>query len=238
MPTKQLFLGGGAEGKIKDMDALFASILLKTESQKLLYLPIAHPEIVINNVQYTHKKLYMITKEYFAQYGISEVDLWTDLSNKTYKDIDSYGAIFIGGGNTFNLLNQLKRTGFDGVLSRYIDEGKPVYGSSAGAAILARTIDTVRFGADPDTNGVNLWDLSALNKINGYNVICHYSSREDEGIADYSKKSGIRVICLPSGTGIYVDGDAVRIFGNPKEICLFEGSKKTKIDDGKLLRLS
>ena len=57
MATKQLFLCGGAEGKIKDMDAFFAAKLLKTGPQRLLYLPVAHPEMIINGVRYTHKRL-------------------------------------------------------------------------------------------------------------------------------------------------------------------------------------
>jgi len=51
-------------------------------------------------------------------------------------------TIYIGGGNTFKLLKELKESGFDKELLKFIKEGKPVYGGSAGALILGKNILT------------------------------------------------------------------------------------------------
>ena len=58
--------------------------------------------------------------------------MWTDLSDRKYEDLAKYSAVFIGGGNTFHLLDLMRKTGFDRLLTRYIKSNKPVHGGSAG----------------------------------------------------------------------------------------------------------
>lgn len=230
----QLFLCGGAEGKIKDLDELFVSTF-KGNSNRMLYLPIAHPEISINGVKYTHKALFGWAKKYFSNYNIKNIDMWTDLSNKDYEDVKKYGAIYIGGGNTFDLLSEFRKSGFDQLLERYINNEGVVYGSSAGAIILGKNIGTAKFGEDPDTNRIQLKDLSGLNKAKGYAICCHYTKIEDEKIAQYVRENDFAVITLPSETGLHISNLGMKIIGSSAAY-LFKDSKKIKLEVGKLLR--
>jgi dipeptidase E len=55
---------------------------------------------------------------------------------------DEAQAIFVGGGNTFRLLDTLQRSGILEILRRRALEGRPYLGASAGTNIAAPTIRT------------------------------------------------------------------------------------------------
>ena len=68
--------------------------------------------------------------------GIEMVRTFEELASKNYSD---YCGIFIGGGNTYKLLNDLKSSGvFDKIKKYLIEEDGIVYGGSAGATIQAQ----------------------------------------------------------------------------------------------------
>jgi dipeptidase E len=73
--------------------------------------------------------------------------------------------IFVSGGNTFFLLQELRRTGADKVIIEHINSGKPYIGSSAGSVILSKDIGYVRHMDSPKAApGLND-DFSALSVI-------------------------------------------------------------------------
>ena len=61
-----------------------------------------------------------------------------------------YSGVFIGDGNTLSLIKQVRVTGFDRLLVKYITKGLPVFGGRVGAIILGRVIGTAYFGGDAD----------------------------------------------------------------------------------------
>ncbi|MBM7703632.1 peptidase E [Bacillus iocasae] len=50
--------------------------------------------------------------------------MWTNLESKSLSDLSQFSSIYIGGGNTFHLLNILRKTGFDELLKAYINQKK------------------------------------------------------------------------------------------------------------------
>ena len=79
--------------------------------------------------------------------------------------------MYIGGGNTFRLLAEIRKYGFEPALQDFAYRGKPIYGGSAGAAILGRDIRTVNH---IDNDDVGLMNTSALDLANGHSVWVHY----------------------------------------------------------------
>lgn len=51
------------------------------------------------------------------------------------KDMESFEVIYVGGGNTFYLLQQMRVSGFDTIIHSLIDSGKLYIGTSAGSMI-------------------------------------------------------------------------------------------------------
>lgn len=70
-----------------------------------------------------------------------------DLKNKNVESLQSelfeYQVIFVSGGNTYYLLNEVKKSGFDIVIKELIDKGVVYIGSSAGSCIMCPTIEHV-----------------------------------------------------------------------------------------------
>lgn len=102
----------------------------------MIYIPIA-------TLEENYESYFRWIKSVFEPFNFNNIIMWTDLSNnKVMDDLKDCSSIFIGGGNTYKLLNELRRTGFDNVLKTFIDQGGIVYGGSAGAIILGKNIQT------------------------------------------------------------------------------------------------
>ncbi|MGC8680283.1 MAG: Type 1 glutamine amidotransferase-like domain-containing protein, partial [Candidatus Micrarchaeia archaeon] len=157
--------------------------------------------------------------------------MWTDLSNRKYEDLKNYSAVFIGGGNTFRLLDFIRKSGFDQLLLRYIRSDKPVFGGSAGAIILGRDIGTAFFGEASDKNEVGIKDLTGLNVANGYSIACHHSKAYDKKVIEYSSNTKIPTIALSENTGLYINDDEIRVFGSRSAI-VFNGKIRKIIKVG------
>lgn len=63
-------------------------------------------------------------------------------------DLDNVDAVYVCGGNTFVLLDSLRRTGADAVLNERVKAGLPYIGLSAGAVICGASIEPIRLMDD------------------------------------------------------------------------------------------
>lgn len=203
---KQLILSGG--GDIEEttaVDSFYFSLLPK--QPKILYIPIAW-----KSGDYTS------CREWFGRlvrkYGIPHFDMWSDLEDKSFNDVEQFDSIYIGGGNTFKLLHQLRSTGFIDVLRSFIHSGKPVYGGSAGAIILGSDIQTAGWGVDADTNDVGLADFTGLDEVYGNAVQCHYFADQHEQITQWVASAHTPVIALSESSGIYVTDSGITRLGD------------------------
>lgn len=105
-----------------------------------------------------------------------QVEAGTDLGRHDPKEIAGADLILVGGGNTFQLLDHLRRHGHEQVVRDFVAEGGDFYGGSAGAI---RACSNIRIAGEYDTNdagrpvlgipgrsgslfGVECWRLSGL----------------------------------------------------------------------------
>ncbi|PSL32967.1 dipeptidase E [Planomicrobium soli] len=160
--VKLFISGGGDEKQGKKFDQEFAKRIDLTKP--LLYIPIAMKGII------SSADCYQWVSSVFKPLGIDEIIMWTDLNNRTLENLKQFSAVYIGGGNTFSLLNDLRTSKFDVVLKEFIKSGGILYGGSAGAIILGSNIMTC---AHLDHNDVKLRDCNGLNLIHGFDVWCH-----------------------------------------------------------------
>lgn len=80
--------------------------------------------------------------------NINELDISCSTSESMKTILSESDYIFISGGNTFYLLQELRRTGADQLISDWINRGKPYIGSSAGSIVLAPDIDYIQLMDD------------------------------------------------------------------------------------------
>ncbi|MGC8538179.1 MAG: Type 1 glutamine amidotransferase-like domain-containing protein [Candidatus Micrarchaeia archaeon] len=212
----KLFLSGGGNAKqTMKLDNMFISAI--PGDKKTLYIPVAMPES-----HHTFGECFDWFKNAMSLHSLDTIDMWTTLNNKKYSELSAYDAIYFGGGNTFRLLDIVKRSGFDKLIRRYMRSDGIVYGGSAGAIIMGKDIELAGFGGDADKNMVGLREFNGLNIVNGYSIQCHYTIKDDTQMKSYIRKTGINVIALKDNAGIVVEDGKIRPVG---KVYVFEMNK-------------
>jgi len=195
---KLLLSGGGDPENVIALDKLFVSMINVQET--VLYIPVAWES------DSTYAGCFNWFKGTYNPYGIMNIEMCANLNLIT--DLSRYSAIFIGGGNTFKLLKEIKESRFDKKLMDYLNGGGFVYGGSAGAIIFGNTIKSAEYA---DDNNVGLTDLSGLNLVGGSDVFCHYSIRDNEFIMNYSND----LYVLYEESGLYINSNKIESIGKP-----------------------
>ncbi len=112
-------------------------------------------------------------------------------------NINDFDIIYMMGGNTFYLLDIIRKTGFDKVIGDFINNGKIYIGSSAGSEILGNSVD-IALGYDE--NKVNMKDFTGLKIVDA--LIVPHSNRKEEFLKNLKNKTHENVIALYDGDGI------------------------------------
>lgn len=103
---------------------------------------------------------------------VEELELSTADQSDIIGKLQDNDMIYVTGGNTFFLLQELKRTGADKIIKEQILSGKPYIGESAGSMILSPDI---RYAKDMDDSSMaaDLDSFDALQIVDFYPVPHH-----------------------------------------------------------------
>ena len=107
-----------------------------------------------------------------------------------------FDIMYMMGGNTFYLLDMIRKYSFDKEIKRFIDTGKIYIGSSAGSEILGNSIEVA---LPYDENNVGMKDFTGLKLIEG--VIIPHANRKKDFIKGLTKE---KLILLSDGNGIII----------------------------------
>lgn len=150
----------------------------KTESKKILFIPTA------TNVD-EYKKYIHLTQKVFEDFGyeVENFDI-SVFSEETVKEkISETKIIFVSGGNTFYLLQELKKKNLISYLRKKIENGLLYIGESAGSVITAPNIGYADI-VDDKALATELNDYTGLNLVDFY-VVPHF---EEEPFVESSRK--------------------------------------------------
>lgn len=125
-------------------------------------------------------------------------------------------AIHLGGGNTFEFLNLLRKRGMLPRLREYVENGGLLMGTSAGGIMMCNTIEIAGFA---DDNFILLDELEALGLVD-FDVKPHWDAweKEKDSFKEYANKNHRRVIGLREGQSIFVQNDTVKYYGGKPEV--------------------
>ena len=213
----KIFLaGGGSEKDSLGIDKAFSDSI--GSKKKVMYVPIA-----METDDYSDCLKWI--KSTFSVFRISDIEMVTNLS--LVRNVDN--AVYIGGGNTFKLLKEIRKTGFDKKLTEHAKNNGVIYGGSAGAIIMGQSILT-----SPDKNDVDLTRFGGLNIIKGFSVWCHYENKHRKRVLDFVMKNRAPVIALTEKSGVMFDGKSITSLGSiPASV--FRDDKEIIIKNGPLL---
>jgi dipeptidase E len=216
MSQRRLILAGGGDADdSRPLDRHFASWVGR--SGKILYLPIA---MAGSGRAYDTSCNWL--RMTLGPFGLGQIEMWPSLEGKTADDLWRFEAAYIGGGNTFRLLQLLRAAGLDTALMEFMDGGHPVYGGSAGAVILGKDIRTA---AHTDANAVRLEDTHGLDVARGYSIWCHYEPAADGQIAAFVAKYALPVLALSERGGAALDGNEFTAVGHDPAVLFTKGER-------------
>lgn len=212
----KIFLsGGGDEKQSLLLDKFFFDALPNNAS--FLYIPIA----LLGHKLFQTASIWMQSIIDLHKRGDISFDTILDKSELKTKDLAHFDAIYIGGGNTWTLIKELREIGFFEILTQYKKNGGQIYGGSAGAIILGKRIDT---HDDKNDNQVN--DILGFNILFGYSITCHFKD-DDDRFLSWSKENSSPIICLPEEAGLIIENNIAFCVGTKKStICYPDGDIK------------
>lgn len=154
------------------------------------------------------------SKELLSEMGLVVDEL--DISTATYLDIvnklKNNDYIYVAGGNTFFLLQEMNRTGAGKLIKQQINLGKIFIGESAGAILLAPNIsyskDTDNPLAAPQLN-----TYEALNIIDFYPVPHYKNPSLQEAVDMVISKYSAKLPLIP-----FSDTQAIFVVGKETQI--------------------
>ena len=114
-------------------------------------------------------------------------------------NINEYDVIYMMGGNTFYLMDMIRKHSFDSVIKEAINNGIIYIGSSAGSIILGNSLE---YALPFDENLVQLKDLSGLKIVDGI-IIPHMNRKE--GLEEKVKsETDEKLYLLTDGDGVII----------------------------------
>lgn len=157
---KKLFLASS----FKDVADIFSSFEKDLSGKTVTFIPTA--SVVEKVVFYV-----AAGKKALQKLGlfIDELEISTATLDEIKTKLRNNDFIYVTGGNTFFLLQELKRTGADKIIIEEVNAGKLYIGESAGAIVTAANIEYVK-GMDNIKKAPDLSSFDALGLVEFYTV--------------------------------------------------------------------
>ena len=163
--------------------------------------------------------------------GIEMIRSAEELSRKRLAD---YSFLFIGGGNTFRLLHEIKRVNMFEPIRAYLQNGGTVFGGSAGAIIFGEDLESC---ALDDANEVGLKDTKGFDVLEGISFLCHFTNR----IPEHDLRSEKYLLKISKHRTVYALPEEDTLFLNETRLeeitdrpyYVFENGRKTEASAGR-----
>jgi len=139
---------------------------------------------------------------------------WIDIVDPTAADVNwkerlaEVDIIFMSGGNTFHLLNQVRKTGFDKWLNQNMKH-KVYVGGSASTILVTPTIEVASMPpGDPNLPGLK--DLGGLKWVN-FEIEPHCDKDRFAVVEKYAATKPYPVYAIDDLSAVKVDGKKVEV---------------------------
>jgi dipeptidase E len=125
-------------------------------------------------------------------------------------------AVFVGGGNSFRLLDALQRRGLVELIRTRVGEGMPYIGSSAGTNMACpslRTTNDMPIVQPASFEALGLVPFQINPHFPAAPAAANVGETREQRIAEFLEENDVPVVGLREGSWIEVRGDTARLGG-------------------------
>ena len=144
-----IYLGGG--GSPDDEYLLWAEMFRLNTN--ILYWPFASAGDMLNGADA------WLRGNLAQHWPDHQLATWTDLDGHAPDELLDFDLLFVGGGNTFDLLAHVASHAFIEPIRSFVAGGGSLYGGSAGAILAS---DSIEIAATHDDNNTHLEQFTGL----------------------------------------------------------------------------
>ena len=143
--------------------------------------------------------------------AVTEIDISTEAYSTIQSVFEDADVIYFTGGNSFFLMDQLRKTGTDELLKKELAKGKLMIGESAGAIICAPTIQYIE-QMDEKPEDYSQEDDAGLDLIDFY-VLPHYLTAPFKKVTEkiMTEFSDLNLCPINNHQGIVIDGEGSKV---------------------------
>ncbi len=218
----KLFLTSAGWWKNPDIGKEFIKLVGKKPSETRILL-------VMTPVKYLKRNKYVLRMfRQFKGVNIPEENVtFFQFERKiTRDDIKNIDVIFVFGGNTFEYLDGIRRTGLDKEIKSFVKNRGVYMGLSAGSYVVCPTIEAATW-KHADRNQLGLKDLRGLNLV-PFLISAHFDEDVRKNVAKSAIKSKYPTIALTDKQAVLVNNGEASIIGGG-EITVFNLNNKFKL---------
>lgn len=153
------------------------------------------------------------TRKLFKKLGasVTEIDISTEAYSTIQAVFEDADVIYFTGGNSFFLMDQLRKTETDELLKKELANGKLMIGESAGAIICAPTIQYIE-QMDEKPEDYSQEDNEGLDLIDFY-VLPHYLTAPFKKITEriMAEFSDLNICAINNHQAIIVNDEGSKV---------------------------
>ena len=131
--------------------------------------------------------------------GFKEENIIEYKIGETKININDYDVIYMMGGNTFYLIDMIRKYNFDKTLNTAINNGIIYIGSSAGSIIVGNSVE---YALPFDENNVYMKDFTGLKLIDG--IVIPHANKKEEFINNIKNETKEKLYLLYDKDGIII----------------------------------
>jgi dipeptidase E len=171
---------------------------------------------------------FLATEKHRLPWPAVSLTTWTDLLGHRPSELSEFDLLFVGGGNTFDLLKHVAEQDFTGPVRQFVEAGGSYYGGSAGAVLASGSIESA---SGYDENTTDLTDLTGLGLVPGVMIIPHYTDREEPTAVNLNAVHKKPVLGIPETAGIMITPHHAKVVGvDPAH--LIDGARSRRLAPG------
>jgi len=202
---KNLFLASVARNTL---DIFVKSLKRPASKLKVAFIPTAGNLIVDNwFVLEDRKKLLELG------FSVIDINLEGKIAKELSKEMIEIDIVFFAGGNTFYLLQEVRKSGFDKIVIEFVNQGGMYIGSSAGTLLAGPTIELAK-DIDNQNEAPDLKSFDALSLID-FVILPHYDDEDFKEKIDQNllknKNHEYEIVTICDDQAVAVNDDSIKI---------------------------